>query len=67
MATFQSQLRALGINKILWGGTYATGIFEIFSSRSTGTQVRDLDLTRNVVLYTPAIRQTVIGSYGVSN
>jgi len=38
MATFQSQLRALGIKKILWGATYAGGVFEIFSSRSNSTK-----------------------------
>ena len=55
MATFQSQLRALGITEILWGVTCAHGIFEIFSSRSNGAKVRDLHLTHNVVLYVPAI------------
>ena len=44
MATFQSQLRALNINEILWGATYAGGIFEIFSSYLYGDRVRDLDL-----------------------
>jgi hypothetical protein len=50
MATFQSQLRALGLTKILWGATYAGGVFEIFSSRSNGTKVRDVHLIHNVVL-----------------
>jgi hypothetical protein len=67
MATFQSQLRALSITEILWGATYAGGIFEIFSSCSNGTKVHDFDLTHNVVLYFLAIQQTVISSHGVSN
>jgi len=36
MGTFQSQLQALSINTILWGGTYADGKFEIFSSLRRG-------------------------------
>jgi hypothetical protein len=67
MATFQLQLQALSITEILWGATYAGGIFEIFSSCSNGTKVRDFDLTHNVVLYFLAIQQTVISSHGVSN
>ena len=55
------------LTRILWGATYASGIFEIFSSRNKGTQVRDLDLTHIVVLYFPAIQQTVISSHAVLN
>jgi hypothetical protein len=47
--------------------TYAGGLFEIFSSRSNGTMVRDLHLTHNVVFYVLTIQQTVISSHGVSN
>ena len=67
MVTFQSQLRALGITEILWGATCAGGVFEIFSSRNEGTQVRDLHLTHNVVLYVPTIQQTFLSSHGISN
>jgi len=63
MGTFQSQLRALGIYTILWGGTYADGSFEIFSSHWRGDTVRNLDLTDNVVLYTAAIQQICISSH----
>ncbi|KIM75418.1 hypothetical protein PILCRDRAFT_827342 [Piloderma croceum F 1598] len=66
MATFQSQLRALGLTKILWGATYAGGVFEIFSSRRKGTK-RDVDPPHIVVLYVSAIQQTVISSHGVLN
>jgi hypothetical protein len=51
MGTFQSQLQALSINTILWGGTYFDGKFEIFSSRRRGQKVRNIDLTDIVVLY----------------
>lgn len=51
MGTFQSQLEALSINKILWGGTYSDGNFEIFSSRRRGKKVHNPDLTDIVVLY----------------
>ena len=54
MGTFQSQLQALSMNTILWGGTYSDGKFEIFSSRRRGQKVRDLDLTDIVVLYDSA-------------
>ena len=67
MVTFQSQLRALDIAEILWGATCAGGVFEIFSSRNEGTQVRDLHLTHNVVLDVPAIQQTFLSSHGISN
>ena len=50
MGTFQSQLQALSINTILWGGTYFDGKFEIFSSHRRGQKVRDLDLADIVAL-----------------
>ena len=64
MATFQSQLRALDITAILWGATYASGFFEIFSSCRDGAHVCDFDLTHNVVLDIPPIQQTYISSHG---
>jgi len=51
MGTFHSQLQALSINTILWGGTYSDGQFEIFSLRRRGRKVRNLDLIDIVVLY----------------
>ena len=67
MATLHSQQRALGMNEILWGATYAGGLFEIFSSRSTSKKVRDLLLTHNVVPDVPAPQQTYISSHAILN
>ncbi|KIM81513.1 hypothetical protein PILCRDRAFT_8576 [Piloderma croceum F 1598] len=39
MGTFQSQLQALSINTILWGGTYFDGKFKIFSSHRCGPKM----------------------------
>ena len=66
MATFHSQLRALNVTELLWGATYARGRFETFSSHRSGTMVRDLDLTHNVVPYVPATQQTALSSHGAS-
>ena len=51
MGTFQSQLQALSINTILWGGTNFDGKFKIFSSHRCGQKVCNLDLTDIVVFY----------------
>jgi hypothetical protein len=67
MATSQSQQRALGMNEIIWGATCAAGEFEIFSSRRSPKNVRDLYLTHNVVPDVPATQQTYISSHGTLN